>query len=223
MCIARLQKNWKYEFKQETSARALKEFSKSKLCDIISFKRPDLVATAKKYKQKRGGDIITAFSNLKAFQQTQRLERLQSLQSLQSLQRLERLERLEGLPAFLKLDISNKSYAEAFFDFMQIYRNLGCNEGEIIVYCDPPYLRTQKENVKMGYHKSGFNHSAFVNWVKFLAEQGFNVFISESDGFAEFSGLTPIWHKTKLKGNSQIKKDRSVDDYAVMNEFLFKV
>lgn len=106
LCLARLQKNWKYEFKQETSARALKEFSKSKLCKIISLKRPDLVATAKKYKQKA---------------------------------------------------------------------------------------------------------------------QGFSVFISESDGFAEFSGLTPIWHKTKQKGNSRIKKDKSADDYAVMNEYLFFV
>lgn len=58
---------------------------------------------------------------------------------------------------------------------------------------------------------------------EFEKRQGFNVFISESDGFAEFSGLTPIWHKVKLKGNSRTKKDKSADDYAVMNEFLFKI
>lgn len=50
------------------------------------------------------------------------------------------------------------------------------------------------------------------------------IFKSEFDyGFAEFSGLTPIWHKTKHKGNSRTKKDKVADDYAVMNEFLFKV
>ena len=203
LCIARLQKNWKYEFKQEASARALKEFSKSKLRDIISLKRPDLVATAKKYKQKRGGDIITAFNDLRALPQLQSLERLESL---------ERLQRLE---------VSNKSYAD--FDFRQICENLGCGKSEIIIYCDIPYIRTQKENVKMGYHKSGFDYNAFLGWAKRQKEQGFNVFISESDGFAEFSGLTPIWHKVKPKGNSHIKKDKSADDYTVMNEFLFKV
>lgn len=84
-------------------------------------------------------------------------------------------------------------------------------------------MRTQKENVCFGYHKGGFDHKTFVEWAKTLKAQGFNVFISESDGFAKFSGLTPIWHKTKQKGNSRIKKDKSADDYAVMNEFLFKV
>ena len=170
LCIARLQKNWKYEFKQETSARALKEFSKSKLCEIISLKRPDLVATAKKYKQKRGnGEIITAFNDLRAFPQTQQLEQLQQLQRLERLEQLEQLERLERLerqPAFLNLEISNKSYAD--FDFTQICENLGCDKSEIIIYADPPYLRTQKENVKMGYHKSGFDHKAFVEWAKNL-------------------------------------------------------
>nr|DAL49475.1 MAG TPA_asm: DNA adenine methylase [Caudoviricetes sp.] len=195
LCIARLQKNWKYEFKQETSARALKEFSNSKLCKIISLKRPDLVATAKKYKQKRGGETIMAFNNLRAFSQTQQLEQLQ---------RLEQLQQLEQQPAFLNLEISNKSYAD--FDFTQICENLGCDKSEIIIYADPPYLRTQKQNIAFGYHKSGFDHKAFVEWAKKLKEQGFNVFISESDGFAEFSGLTPIWHKTKNKGNSRTKK-----------------
>ena len=218
LCIARLQKNWKYEFKQETSARALKEFSNKKLCDIISLKRPDLVATAKKYKQKRGGETIMAFNDLRAFPQTQQLQRLQQLEQLQ---RLEQLERLERQPAFLNLEISNKGYKD--FNFNQICENLGCDKSEIIIYADPPYLRTQKENVKMGYHKSGFDHKAFVEWAKTLKKQGFNVFVSESDGFAEFSGLTPIWHKTKSKGNSRTLKDRSADDYAVMNEFLFKV
>mgnify|MGYP002671722119 CR=1 FL=1 len=216
LCIARLQKNWKYEFKQETSARALKEFSNSKLCKIISLKRPDLVATAKKYKQKRAnGEITRAFNDLRAFQQNQRLQQLQQLERLQRLQQLERLEQLQ------RLEISNKSYAD--FDFMRICENLGCDKSEIIIYCDPPYLRTQKANVKHGYHRSGFNHGALVEWVKSLAKQGFNVFVSESDGFAEFSGLTPIWHKTKQKGNSRLLKDKSADNYAVMNEFLFKV
>lgn len=211
LCIARLQKNWKYEFKQETSARALKEFSNSKLCKIISLKRPDLVATAKKYKQKgANGEIITDFNDLRAFSQTQRL---------QQLQQLERLERLERQPAFLNLEILNKSYAD--FDFTQICENLGCDKSEIIIYADPPYLRTQKRNVDFGYHKGGFSHKTFVEWAKTLKSQGFNVFISESDGFAEFSGLTPFWHKTKQKGNSRFKKDKSADDYAVMNEYLF--
>lgn len=224
LCIARLQKNWKYEFKKETSARALKEFSKSKLCDIISLKRPDLVATAKKYKQNRFSNDLKAFPQMQQLQQLQRLQQLERLERLEQLERLERLERLQQLqrqPAFLDLEISNKSYAD--FDFKQICENLGCDKSEIIIYYDPPYLRTQKENVNMGYHKSVFDYNAFLAWAKRQKKQDFNVFISESDGFAEFSGLTPIWHKTKQKGNSRIKKDKSADDYAVMNEFLFKV
>ena len=114
LCIARLQKNWKYEFKQKTSARDLKEFSKSKLCKIISLKRPDLVATAKKYRQKRAGKTITAFNDLRAFPQTQQLEQLQQLQQLD-------------------FEISNKSYAD--FDFTQICENLGCDKSEIVIYC----------------------------------------------------------------------------------------
>lgn len=218
LCLARLQKNWKYELKEETSARALKEFSKSKLCKIISLKRPDLVATAKKYKQKRANDEnLTAFNDLRVFPQLQ----LQRLEQLQQLQRLERLEQLQRQPAFLNLEILNKSYVD--FDFTQICENLGCDKSEIIIYADPPYLRTQKINVNFGYHKGGFDHKTFVEWAKTLKSQGFNVFISESDGFAEFSGLTPIWHKTKQKGNSHTKKDKSADDYAVMNEYLFFV
>lgn len=77
-------------------------------------------------------------------------------------------------------------------------------------------------NAKYFFDLFGGGGAMFVEWVKSLAKQGFNVFVSESDGFTEFSGLTPIWHKTKQKGNSRIKKDKSADDYAVMNEFLFK-
>ena len=83
--------------------------------------------------------------------------------------------------------------------------------------CDPPYLRTDKLNGDYGYH-SGFDRQGFVNWCKDLSQRGFSVFISESDGFAEFSGFKAIWQGTKASSQSKAQNP----DKPIMNELLFK-
>lgn len=189
------------EFKGYEFNRFLK-VSNMAICDLISKKRPDLVATAKKYKQKRSGETITLFNDLRAFPQTQQLQRLQQLEQLE---RLERLEQLENIT------LSNLSYAD--FDF----KKNGLKPDEVVIYCDPPYLRSEKAGGVNGraYHKKGFNHHDFIKWCKEQEKNGFKVFVSESEGFAELSRFKMIWRGQKASNTT--KKENT----ALMNEYLF--
>lgn len=124
---------------------------------------------------------------------------------------LEQLEQLQQLQQLENITLSNLSYAD--FDFKKI----GLKPDEVVIYCDPPYLRTEKARGvnKKAYHKSGFNHDDFVKWCKEQVKNGFKVFVSESDGFAEFSGFKLVWQGQKASNTT--KKENT----ALMTEYLF--
>ena len=203
LCIARFQKDFK-----DISVGDLAKYSTATLCDEISIYRQDLVKTAKKYKQIRRGEYVTNFNDVRGLVGCQQLGRLQSLE------RLERLERL----AYPFDKITNKSFAEFTPEFFENFCNeRGLDKSEIIIYADPPYLRTDKLNGDYGYH-SGFDRQAFIKWCKDLSQRGFSVYISESDGFAELSGFKAIWQGTKASNQSKVQNP----DKPIMNELLFK-
>ena len=206
LCIAEFQKDF-----ANFTLLELADFSNRKLCDMISQRRPDLVASAKIYKGNKKFTVIQGtpnFQSLQQLQQLQRLERPEQLQQLQRLQQLQQLQRLEQLQRMPILEnITNFSFTHFTREFFDKF-----HKDEVIIYADPPYLRTDSSNTALGYH-SGFNRGEFIAWCKDLKNAGYNIFISESDGFAELSGFECIWEKFKQKGNNA--KER------LMRECLF--
>lgn len=112
---------------------------------------------------------LNRFQNLESLNKFQmlenvkRLENLERLNRVQSLERLDRFQSLERLGTFQNknenagLLMTNKSYDEV---------NI---EQDSVVYCDPPYIGTNK------YSISCFDHNRFYDWCK----KQKNVFISE--------------------------------------------
>ena len=80
---------------------------------------------------------------------------------------------MRQVPSIQEVVIENKSYLE-----LEIPDNS-------IVYCDPPYQNTTK-------YSSTFNHETFWDWVRELARNGHQVFVSEYSAPNDFEC---IWEK----------------------------
>lgn len=96
--------------------------------------------------------IVKDFLKIKKLE----LENLESLERLQNLDRLETLESLERLDSLGRLELTNLDYRDVKI------------EEDSVIYCDIPYLNTDKYNIN-------FNHNEFYEWCR---DQN-NIFISE--------------------------------------------
>ena len=67
-----------------------------------------------------------------------------------------------------------------------------------IIYCDPPYKGTTK------YKTCGFDHDAFWNWCKKMANEGHTVYVSEYSG-PDFASV--VWEKEVHSGLRRTAKD----------------
>ena len=100
-------------------------------------------------------------------------ELLQRLQRLESLQRLQRLESLQSLQ---RLEVKQGSYLDYVYE-----------DGDI-VYCDPPYERTEN------YDKTDFNHAEFYDWV---ASRSYKVYFSSYE--ISDKRFYKVWSEKKRK------------------------
>ena len=111
--------------------------------------------------------------------------KLKDMQQLEKLERLQQLEKLERLQQLEKLDISQLDY-----------RNVAIPDNAI-VYCDIPYIGTEK------YGKQSFNHDDFWQWVR---EQTVPVFVSEYVAPDDFECILEIEHISTLSSTNNSKR-----------------
>jgi DNA adenine methylase len=79
-----------------------------------------------------------------------------------------------------------------------------------IVYCDPPYKGTEK-------YADTIDHEHFWNWVRDLAQQGHNVFVSE---YAAPDDFECVWEKSVV---SSISANNTHSESSTSVEKLYKL
>lgn len=81
------------------------------------------------------------------------------------------------------------------------YKELEIPEKSLI-YCDPPYEKTDKT-----YKEKKFNHSEFWNWCREMKKQGHTIFISEYNAPEDF---ICVWEKEVSKTHAN-QKNKSIE------------
>jgi site-specific DNA-adenine methylase len=121
-----------------------------------------------------------------------------NLAHIQHLERMDSLIRLQKVENIQTITVSNLDYREVEID-----------AEDSIIYCDPPYINTEK------YHISDFNHVAFWDWCRTVKRP---VFFSEYTAPDDFEIVATFNHESPIGSASEhIRKHKQTIENVYWN------